>query len=565
MKTRWLVLFVGVGLLGCLNPRARLQKPDETEAAKEAELRTIGDISAVAYERTDVIGVGLVVSLNGTGGGAPPASGYRDMLEKELRRRGAENPMAVLNSPNCAMVLVSATLPPGARKNDTTDVEITLPEQSRCTSLRGGYLAACKLFNFDNTARLNPSAQTPAQSLKGHDLVLAEGPLVVSDKPSRTTSDGEDESLKRARIWGGGKILVDSPIMLTLNPDQQYSRVAAQAAERINQTFSGVKSGREALAVAKSRSLVMIGVPMQYRLNLEHYLRVVRAIPLDRAPAADSAYRKKWTEQLQDPTKCLFAAIRLEALGEDSSTVLKNALTAPSPLSRFAAAQSLAYLRKPAAAEELARIIADQPRLRAPALTAMASLDESASHVRLAELMRSKDPEVRYGAFRALYLQDPRHAEISGQRLNESFWLHRVARDAEPMIHSLNSHRPEIVLFGGRQHLVPPFAISVGEEYTLVARKDDSVCTLKRFSVQHGEPVRQCSLNVADVLAALAEIGGGYCDAIDLLKKAEATGHLSCALHFDALPHPIDMQDLARLAKDDPNLRKAPAPSQGGQ
>ena len=44
-------------------------------------------------------------------------------------------------------------------------------------------------------------------------------------------------------------------------------------------------------------------------------------------------------EQLLDPSKCLQAALRLEAMGEDSVPQLKPALAAPMPLSRFAAAQ----------------------------------------------------------------------------------------------------------------------------------------------------------------------------------------------------------------------------------
>src|SRR5438128_2240690 len=87
VKTRWLLPLLGLGMLGCLNAKARLQSGEDGEA-KEQEVRTIGDITSVAYERTEVMGVGLVVGLNGTGGGAPPASAYRDMLENYLKKKG---------------------------------------------------------------------------------------------------------------------------------------------------------------------------------------------------------------------------------------------------------------------------------------------------------------------------------------------------------------------------------------------------------------------------------------------------------------------------------------------
>jgi hypothetical protein len=230
-------------------------------------------------------------------------------------------------------------------------------------------------------------------------------------------------------------------------------------------------------------------------------------------------------------------------------------LAAPSPLSRFAAAQSLAYLRKPACAEELSRLCREQPMLRAYCLVALASLDESACHIRLAELMEDKDPEVRYGAFRALRTLDERCPEVAGVKLNESFWLHQVARDSEPLVHLLTARRPEIVLFGDKQLLVPPFRIAIGDEFTIAADKDTPVCTVKRFSVKHGQPVKQCSLNLAEVLKTLAEIGGGYDDAVDLLKKANEGGRLSCDLNSDALPRTADIQELANLGKSDPTMR----------
>ena len=569
MKLRWLLPLplLGLGLIGCLGTKTRLQSGDEAD--KVDEVATIGDVTDVAYERTEVMGVGLVVGLSGTGGGAPPASAYRDMLEKELERKQVENVKGVLNSPNCAMVLVHAVLPAGARKNDPVDVEISLPEQSHCSSLRGGYLTQCRLATYDTTGNLNAKFQGPNQSLKGSEWVKAEGPVVIGDGARRVGEDGEDETTKFGRVWGGGKVLGDTPILLTMRSDRQQSRFAGLVADRINQTFAGARQGRDAVAVAKNNRQVFLTVPMQYRLNLEHYLRVVRAIPLQGTPPADSPYRRKLSDALLDPSHCLAAAIRLEALGEEAVPTLKAALSAPSPLSRFAAAHALAYLRKPACAEELARLTREQPMFRMLGLTAMASLDEYACRSRLVEMMRDPEPEVRYGAFRALFTLDERAPEVSGVRLNEAFWVHQVARDSQPLVHILSARRPEVVLFGDQHVLVPPFAFTVGEEFTVVAKKDENVCTIKRFSAKHGQPVTQCTLALADVLKHLAEIGGGWSEVTDLLKKADANGRLSCELRIDALPRPASVQDLAKLGKDDPTLRTAlgttPSLFQAGQ
>src|SRR5262249_20163266 len=90
MKAHRLVflLILGLGLVGCLHPKFRPQSADDAEN-KEAQEKTIGDVSTVAnVEPTSVLGVGLVVNLNGSGGGMPPASTYRTMLENDLKARG---------------------------------------------------------------------------------------------------------------------------------------------------------------------------------------------------------------------------------------------------------------------------------------------------------------------------------------------------------------------------------------------------------------------------------------------------------------------------------------------
>ena len=86
----------------------------------------------------------------------------------------------------------------------------------------------------------------------------------------------------------------------------------------------------------------------------------------------------------------------------------------------------------------------------------MASLDEAVCHVRLAELLTSgREDETRYGAFRALRTLNPRHKLVQGELLNESFWLHRVAPNAAPLVHISSTRRAEIVIFGEEPMLKP--------------------------------------------------------------------------------------------------------------
>src|SRR5262249_41207572 len=149
----------------------------------------------------------------------------------------------------------------------------------------------------------------------------------------------------------------------------------------INQVFHG--SGgpfHEKLAVAKNKQVVMLAVPQQYKHNLPHYLRVVRLVPIpdgSESQQSDSiAHRRPPTDGLLDPSRTVVAALRLEAVGQDSVPTLKLGLTSKHPLVRFTSAEALAYLGDPGCGEELAKAAEEQPALRAYALTAMASLDE---------------------------------------------------------------------------------------------------------------------------------------------------------------------------------------------
>src|SRR5262249_44340268 len=156
-------------------------------------------------------GVGLVVNLAGKGGGAPPGN-YRAVLESDLRKRGHENLKELLSSTEMSMVLVCAQVPPGARKDDPLDLEITVPRESKTTSLRGGQLLECSLYNYESTRTVDPSFKGPDRYLQGHPIVKAEGQLLVG------FGDGDDSAKERqARIWGGGRCRIDRPIYIILN------------------------------------------------------------------------------------------------------------------------------------------------------------------------------------------------------------------------------------------------------------------------------------------------------------------------------------------------------------
>jgi hypothetical protein len=557
----WVMGAMLLGLIGCKDLLMPSRAPEERE--KDAEAKAISDVKVIGEVTTvsnadpqPVSGVGLVVGLEGTGGD-PPRGGYLTFLEDQLRKKNVANIRELLTSPNNSLVLVSAMIPAGAHKEDALDVEISLPPGSRTTSLRGGYLKECALYNYESTKNLSPNYQGANSTLIGHVLAWAEGPLVVG------FGDGDEAArVKQGRIWGGGHSKIDRPFYLVFNDDQQRAPLVQRVAERINETFHGPYHGLGGdLAVAETKTYCILRVPVQYKLNLPRYLRVVRLIPLSGAPAAHSPYRHTLEEQLLDPAHTVTAALRLEALGPDSIPTLKQGLQSTHPLVRFTCAEALAYLGSPACGEELAKLIESQPMLRAYCLTAMASLDEAVCHVKLRDLLASPSAETRYGAFRALRALDEREPAVRGEFLNQSFHLYRAAPDSRGLVHMSSSRRAEVVLFGEEPFLVPPFSFLAGE-FTVTAAAHDTRCTLSRLSVRKGTLRRQCSLKLDEVLHNMADMGGTYPEVVELLRDAGKYQALTCPVAVDALPQAPTVEELAQdggkgqiLAADDELLK----------
>jgi hypothetical protein len=529
-----------LAVLGCLQPQTRLQAPDENERDAEAEVLTIGKVMSgfANANKIPVSGVGLVVGLDGTGGDAPPG-GYRDLLVHHLQQQGVDHIKEILASPSTALVLVSAMIPAGAHKGDPLDIEVVVPPNSKVSSLRGGYLKQCLLYTYDSTKNLDPNFQGANRTLLGHPYAQAEGPVLVG-------SDGENAAnLRQGWVWGGGQCRIDRGFFIIMDNEHQSAPVVQRAAERINETFHNSTPGSlNNVAVAKTKSYLVLSVPQQYRLNIPRYLRVVRAIPLREAPPAGSPYRRRLEQDLLDPTKTVAAALRLEALGHESIPALKRGLASEHAKVRFASAEALAYLDCTAAGDELAHAVEQQPAFRAYALAALASLDEAISRVKLEELLASPTPEIRYGAFARLRSLDEQHPAVQGKQLNDSFWLHRTAPASPGLVHLANSRRAEVVLFGADPLLVPPFSFLAGE-FTITAPRHDTKCTITRRSVQSAPTPRQCSLKVEDVLDNLAELGATYLEVVELLRQAGNYHCLNCPLAVDALPQAPPVADLA--------------------
>ena len=166
----WLLAALLLGLVGCSHAQTRGQAPDDP-AADDPDLKAVKAIRDVAdFIETpplQVSAVALVTGLEGTGG-SPQSGEFRQMLEAQLQHDPkVHNVKEILASPDNALVLVTSLIPSGIRKGDPIDVEVVLPQGSRATSLRGGYLHDCPLLNYESRNNLVKDYKGPGGNMLG--------------------------------------------------------------------------------------------------------------------------------------------------------------------------------------------------------------------------------------------------------------------------------------------------------------------------------------------------------------------------------------------------------------
>ncbi len=578
----WSAAVGAAGLVGCkttdankLQPRSQIgEDPADPDAVV-----TVGSTTTVGNtEPLIVSGVGLVWQLPGTGS-SPPAGGWRSMLEdslKKLKKDQGLNLKELLDSPSrtTSLVMVSAVVPPGARKGELVDVQVTLPDESKTISLQGGSLFPCELLTSDTTGNVhsqvhgNGPSGPSGKTLLGHVWAKAQGALVAGNfvaengKPAAASVDADGRPTYRAGwIAGGAAVTGYRPYYFLLNQNDQNPRIGAAVAERLNSTFHSTSEPNLKVAEAKDKQLIVVNVPTGYRHNHYRFLVVARQVPYNPV-GANSAYRQRLEDELMDPATALTAAIKLEALGGDCRRSLRVGLESTSPWVRFAAAEALAYLGQTDGTSELARLAEDHAALRAHCLKALASVDDASGTDRLVEMLGSSEAELRQGAYIALRLSDERHPALNGKLMNKSYWMHAVAPEAPPAVHLSTGGRSEVVLYGDvKFHTVAPMA--VGGEFTVSVPEGQPAKVTRVFRGRTGEAQveeRKCLPNLAAVLTTMANLGGGYAEAIELVRKADRAEALTGKLVVDAIPRELSMQQLVGFAKlSDSTLAKANA------
>ena len=521
----------------------RSQTPDEDEDESGDDFETKLDVPMVGdyvtfsgLNRVVLEGVGLVHGLNGTGGNPPP-SPYRDLLMDDMRRRNVRDSKELLQSPNTALVVVRAFLPPLVSRGDRFDIEVRIPGDTGATSLTGGRLLE---------TILSETAIVPGRGMMKGDMVAkARGPILNS------TGEGSQDSLagvlKRGRVLGGGLSLVDRDMALYVKSDFRTYRNITRLADRIGERFFAYNEygTQEPLSKPQTDQRIILKVHPNYRNNYPRYLQVIQNIAFRETPVSRRIRMKRLEKDLMQPELAEQAALQLEAIGNDAVPVLRAGLKHRNLECRFHSALALAYLGESDGIAVLSEAALKERAFRVFAFAALSMIDDSQANLALRNLMSAQpgldgDPydsaETRYGAFRALWTLDKRDPFLAGEKLNREFWIHTLDTRGGPIVHLTHWRRAEVSIFGSDQQFRTPLALRAGDHIMVTCRPGSDQVTVSRFLRTGKDLKKVVSTRIEDVVRAAASLGASYPDISQMMVQADRQKNLPGRFEIDALP-----------------------------
>lgn len=187
----------------------------------------IKDITHVHGDRNNqLVGLGLVTGLNGTGGNSPVTRQFALNMEQRLGLRSDPATRARLDfdttrkTDNLSVVIVTANLPSFAK--DGSEIDVTVAAYDDASSLQGGILVRTPLYGVD-----------------GEVYAVASGPVSIGGFSfSGTAGSVQQNHPTSGRIVGGGTIEketctpigLDGMVRLILkSPDYETARRMVEA------------------------------------------------------------------------------------------------------------------------------------------------------------------------------------------------------------------------------------------------------------------------------------------------------------------------------------------------
>ncbi|HZW07204.1 MAG TPA: flagellar basal body P-ring protein FlgI [Phycisphaerales bacterium] len=447
---------------------------------------TIGSEATLrGIEPVLVAGIGLVVGLDGTGGGPYPAA-VQGTMERELARQGMGKglndggplagltPQQILASKDVAVVVVEAVVAPGSPKGSKFDLRVSALPGTSTTSLENGKLWTTDL-RFGPAAVLGAQAARVIGQARGAVFInpfteAAARPLIDSsaagsevESPSLPASDGVVRTV--GRVLGGG--VVTEPLAMELALDNSSHARAKAIQDAINTRFPAM--GGETTAHGRGAQSIAVKVPRAYRDRAADFVNTLMSLRIDTQFSTE--YAKRYVDELE---KSPGLADRLqwciEAVGPEAVPFLVRLYDHPELLPRMAALRAGARMGDPRAGAYLVRIATDAGNpvpLRAEAAELTGFLGGSpAIDLALRELVSSEDLEVRAAAYEAMVMR--RDPAIRRSYVDGKFVLD-VVPSTRPLIYVTQQGEPRVVLFREGMEVQRPMLMSAWEDRLLMS------------------------------------------------------------------------------------------------
>ncbi|MCC6427260.1 MAG: flagellar basal body P-ring protein FlgI [Phycisphaerales bacterium] len=502
---------------GCDSPMKRARTISPVVRDVPAVLRgTIGSEAEIIGTRPIVVsGYGLVVGVNGTGGGIVneriAATMERMMALNKISKATdfppqysglqGKTPSQLLRDPDVAVVLVQAAIAPGSPDGSTFDVYV---RAINATSLEGGTLWTTDMAIGD---------ATPLGGFKTRNIAQAKGPIFLNPfaEPGK-----EDNGVSQTvgRILDGG--VVTQPLQLIIQMDNVSFDRARAITGAINTRFPEEPGDDGPAARGKTGGNIGTGeggrialsIPGSWRNHPIEFLNLVRSLQIDQTYPEEHA--RRYIEALKsEPRMAGDLAWCLEAVGPKALPFIRPMYDYPEIVPRLAALQAGARLNDPRAGEALRELaISGTGAVRTQAIDLLALIDGGPTvDVALRELCRAEELTVRASAYEALATRaagaqlnrmmraqrdtlstDPRaiprpltHLEelakmqfpgrtVQGisREVVEGKFLLDVVPYGEPMIYITQQGRPRVVVFGARPALDTEILVSTWSDRLMI-------------------------------------------------------------------------------------------------
>ena len=466
--------------------------------------------------------IGLVTQLQNTGGEVK-ASSQREKILDMMRHRDVHQPNTLLDDPSTTLSVITSVVSPAARKGDILDAVIKTSSHAEATDLQGGWLMEAPLKEMNLLG---------GQMREGFDRVKAQGRIITNFQ----INGSEDEKDKvQGIILGAGRLIKERKLGISI--DQEYADAITMRpiALAINERFTSYNGYRQAGIATPREYMIELDVPSLYRLDPFHFINVVMRIAFLESEDQRAERIALLQKQVMDPSNVREACWQMEAIGKESIPWLQEALTSHDPKVRFYAAHSLAYLNNASGIPQLRNLSLQEPAFRAMCLNALALLEDYRAEDTLRELIHATEPEVRYGAIRALRETSPNDVSITGREVAGAGKLLEIPSASTPLVALSLSQVAEIVIFGETPRLHIPTFHYVNPRI-LISPNTDGNLTVSHFSPGKEDQIATCPPDLASTLRAIGEVGGHYGDWVKFLRESHEKGYYAEPLVMNPIP-----------------------------